>query len=329
MRTTVVDACPWLAAVALAISANATAGVCHSSTGQPAMFVMTLPSTIDIDPDAPVGKVLAEINQPVRLQRVTETRCPGIETKIQSSYLLTSGAHLGESVYESGIPGIGVRFSVNSFVFPLEEPFIFPYKDLHSWPARLQLVKTGPITESGSLAGLKGGAYLASDDNYQWRVFAFEGGANVDPGKPTCNVVTPSVLVPLGPTPLARFSGPGTTVGSRDFKIVVSCSHGRPQITTAVYGVLMDQSDPTNRSSTLSLESGSTARGVGVQVLLRGQLLAYGGSSAAAGAENRWLAGRSGNGGFEIPMEARYVQTDAAVSPGSANANAVFMLSYE
>lgn len=120
MRTTVVDACPWLAAVALAISANATAGVCHSSTGQPAMFVMTLPSTIDIDPDAPVGKVLAEINQPVRLQRVTETRCPGIETKIQSSYLLTSGAYLGESVYESGIPGIGVRFSVNSFVFPLD-----------------------------------------------------------------------------------------------------------------------------------------------------------------------------------------------------------------
>lgn len=320
----------WLAlAGLLGTSANATAGVCHSSTGQPTMFVMTLPSTIDIDPDAPVGKVLAEINQPVMLQRATETRCPGIDTRIQSSYMLTSGAYLGESVYESGIPGIGVRFSVNSFVFPLEELLTFPYKDLHSWPARLQLVKTGPITESGSLAGLQGGAYLASDDNYQWRVFAFKGGTNVDPGKPTCRVVTSSVRVPLGPIPLTRFSGPGATVGSRDFKIVVSCSDGRPQITTAVYGVLMDQSDPANRSSTLSLESGSTARGVGVQVLLRGQLLAYGGNSAAAGAENRWLAGRSGNGGFEIPMEARYVQTDAAVSPGSANANAVFMLSYE
>ncbi|MCD9085421.1 fimbrial protein [Stenotrophomonas sp. SY1] len=313
----------------LGVSGTAMGEVCTTNTGQPSTFVMALPAKINIDPDVGEGNVLADIRGTMMLRSPTETRCPGISGEVPNKYMLSSGAYLGGSIYESGIPGVGVRFSFNESVFPLENKFIFPYMDSHSWPARLQLVKTGPISQSGSLAGLRGGAYLTSNGNHEWRVFVFSGATDVDAGRPTCRVVTPLVPVPMGSAMLKHFNGIGSTVGGQSFKIAIYCEGGRPQISTAVYGLLMDQNDPQNSSTTLSLSSGSTATGIGMQVLHAGQVLAYGGSSGDPGAGARWFAGRTRNGNFDIPLEARYVQTQPVVTAGSANAKAAFVLSYE
>lgn len=320
----------WLVLAGLLVtSGTAMAEVCTTNTGLPATFVMTLPETITINPDLGDGKVLADISGTLVLQAPTETRCPGLSGEVPNKYMLSSGAYLGENTYESGIPGVGIRFYFNGVAFPLENRFVFPQKDTSSWPGRLQLVKTGPISQSGSLAGLQGGAYLTSNGNHQWRVFAFKGATNVDAGRPTCTVATPLVPVPMGSARLKEFNGIGTTVGERGFSIAVDCGGGRPQISTAVYGVLMDQSDPANRSTQLSLTPGSTAVGVGLQVLHGGTLLSYGGNAGEPAADARWFAGRTHNGRFEIPLMARYVQTRAEITPGSANAKATFVLSYE
>lgn len=321
----------WRLALAglLAASGTAMAEVCTTNTGLPATFVMTLPEKITINPDLADGKILADISATLVLQGPTETRCPGISGEVPNKYMLSSGVYLGANLYESGIPGVGVRFYFNGAVFPLENRFSFPYKDTNSWPGRLQLVKTGPISRSGSLAGLKGGAYLTSNGNHQWRVITFRGGTDVDAGRPTCKVITPLVPVPMGSAMLRAFSGIGTTSAEQGFHIAIDCGGGRPQISTAVHGVLMDQSDPSNRSTTLSLTPASTASGVGLQVLHAGRVLAYGGDGGDPSDDARWLAGRTGNGGFEIPLSARYVQTQAVVTPGSANAKATFVLSYE
>lgn len=328
-RKTCVNA--WRLALAglLGTSGTAMAEICTTNTGLPATFVMTLPETITINPDLADGKVLADISGTLVLQATTETRCPDISGKATNEYMLSSGAYLGGNIYDSGIPGVGVRFYFNGVAFPLENRFSFPYKDGNSWPGRLQLVKTGTISQSGSLAGLQGGAYLTSNGNHQWRVFAFKGATNVDAGRPTCTVATPLVPVPMGPARLREFNGIGTTVGEHGFSIAVDCGGGRPQISTAVYGVLMDQSDPANRSTHLSLSHGSTATGVGLQVLHAGKLLSYGGHVGEPAADARWFAGRTFNGRFEIPLVARYVQTQGVITPGSANAKATFVLSYE
>ena len=49
---------------------------------------------------------------------------------------------------------------------------------------------------------------------------------------------------------------------------------------------------------------------------------------AAIGTPNQWLAGSIGNGTFQIPLTARYIQTGAAVRPGTANGLATFTLAY-
>lgn len=315
--------------VLLGTGGTAMAEVCTTSTGEASTFVMTLPSKISINPDVADGAVLADINGPLVLQRSTEIQCPTLVGPVPNKYMLTSGAYVGNGTYESGIPGVGVRFFANGHAFPLETPFAFPYKDTVSWPGRLLLVKTGSISQSGSLAGLKGGAYLTDNGNYEWRVFSFKGGTDVDAGRPTCTVATPLVPVPMGSARLKEFNGIGTTVGEQGFSIAVECGGGRPQISTAVYGMLTDQNDPANRSTQLSLTPGSTAVGVGLQVLHGGKLLSYGGNAAEPAADARWFAGRTHNGRFEIPLMARYVQTLAEITPGSANAKATFVLSYE
>jgi len=327
--STCVNAWQFVLAGLLGASGTAMAEVCTTNTGLPATFAMTLPETITINPDLADGKLLADISGTLVLQASTETLCPGITGEAPNKYMLSSGAYLGGNTYESGIPGVGIRFYFNGVAFPLENRFIFPHKDTRSWPGRLQLVKTGPISQSGSLAGLQGGAYLTSHGNHQWRVFAFKGATNVDAGRPTCTVATPLVPVPMGSARLKEFNGIGTTVGEQGFSIAVECGGGRPQISTAVYGMLTDQNDPANRSTQLSLTPGSTAVGVGLQVLHGGKLLSYGGNAGEPTADARWFAGRTHNGRFEIPLMARYVQTRAEITPGSANAKATFVLSYE
>ncbi len=319
-------------AMILAASGTATAEVCTTSTGLPSTFVMELPSKIVINPDAAVGTTLADIRGSMQLKAVNEIRCPTLSGLVPNVYTLTSGAYLGNNLYDSGIPGVGIMYFANGRQLPFETPYSFPYTDVSGWTGRLLLVKTGPITQSGSLAGLRGGGYLTSHDNYEWRSFQFTGGTNVDAGRPTCRVVTPTVPVPMPKAMLREFGGIGSTLGEQGFKISLDCSGGRPQITTAVRGVLMDQSDPSNRSTALSLSPGSTASGVGVQVLHGGQVLSYGGDGSDgddAMDQARWFAGRTGNGRFDIPMSARYVQTLPQVTPGSANAKATFVLSYE
>ena len=73
----------------------------------------------------------------------------------------------------------------------------------------------------------------------------------------------------------------------------------------------------------ITLRSGSTASGVGVQVLYANDILVpfnsaqiYGGYSPSLG------------GDYVIPMKARYIRT-GEVSPGSANSAVEFTMSYE
>jgi type 1 fimbria pilin len=92
---------------------------------------------------------------------------------------------------------------------------------------------------------------------------------------------------------------------------------------------LTDLTNPANESDTLSLARGSTASGVGIQVLSGTTVIKYGPDSAAAGNTNQWQAGSTGNGTFNIPLTARYVQTGPKVTAGSANGLVTFTMNYQ
>ncbi|MNO06732.1 F17a-G fimbrial adhesin precursor [compost metagenome] len=75
----------------------------------------------------------------------------------------------------------------------------------------------------------------------------------------------------------------------------------------------------------------STVKGIGIQILKDNVVLGYGPDSSAAGNTNQWSAGtvKQGQASMIIPLQARYVQTTARITSGSANANATFTMSYQ
>ena len=85
-----------------------------------------------------------------------------------------------------------------------------------------------------------------------------------------------------------------------------------------LFATLTDATNPANRSATLSLASGSTAAGVGLQILRGGSTLVnFGPDSPEAGDANQWYFGTSINGPMTIPLGVRYIQTDTSTHRGT------------
>lgn len=194
----------------------------------------------------------------------------------------------------------------------------------------VELVKTGDITAAGVLSGEIGMTYIIMHDK-QIRSIVTNGSINIVPKVPTCNVLTPKVDVDLGKATIGELKGIGATSSPKSFEVRLQCSGGNPGTSTKTFMTLTDSANSANRSDTLSLASGSQAKGFGIQIL-RGSddtLVSYGPDSAAADNPNQWKVGSFGNVNVTIPFKARYVRTSSTVVPGTANGAATFTMSYQ
>jgi type 1 fimbria pilin len=124
-----------------------------------------------------------------------------------------------------------------------------------------------------------------------------------------------------------QFGGVGSTVDGEDFQLSMRCEPG-----IRVFATLTDATQPGNRTAVLSLGSGSTARGVGYQILRDGNVpVAFGPDSAEAGAENQFAVADvpAGGGDIELPLKIRYIQTEPAIVPGRVDAVATITFAYQ
>ncbi|KAA1012041.1 fimbrial protein [Paraburkholderia panacisoli] len=262
------------------------------------------------------------------------------------SYTGTLGPYNTES---TAIPGIGARFSWSGGPYGLGTGYLpqtttsAPYGSAGS-PANfkwstgtitLELVQTGPLQPGNYSLGTNSIKLTSGQSSTFAQMSVLASGTTtalpiVVVQHPTCRVSTPSIQVPLGSVPLKSFSGVGSTSPVQpSFNISLSCTGGDTGVMTSVYTTLTDQTNPTNQSNTLSLSTSSTASGIGIQVLNGNTVISYGPDSSVVGNPNQWLAGSTGNGTFNIPLTARYVQTAPTVKPGTANGIATFTMSYQ
>jgi type 1 fimbria pilin len=236
-----------------------------------------------------------------------------------------TGRYLENNLYATELPGVALRIK---FADKACAGVYWPTNcALNGQNLIVELVKTGSITNGGSLSGIFGSmsygkGYLV---NFVWRAPVIIGL-----GFPTCSIITSSIAVNLGDNiPLSTFSGVGSVSSSRKFNIALRCAGGGTGAVTNVHTTLTDQTSPANTSDTLSLSPGSTASGVGIQVINGASVVKYGPDSKAVGNTNQWKAGATGNGVLNIPLAARYIQTGSVVSAGTANARATFTMSYQ
>ncbi len=290
-------------------------------------FKLQGPTSINFDPSLAVGATLWS-----GLVPATATTGGGQCSGGTFSILFRGVGTPAGYIYPSGIDGIGYRVRMSTSMCYMgwwpgscSSQLWAPGVATHS--LLVELVKTGPISGGGTLTG-KFAEWMA-DGVELYLSYSWVGSVVVRPINPTCSVTTPSVPVPLGSIPASRFSGVGSTSASQGFNIALQCSGGDAGRTTDIFLTLTDQANPGNRSNVLSLSDGATAKGVGIQIKSGSTIVSYGPDSAAADNPGRWYAGKSGNGAFNIPLSASYVQTEPTVKAGTADGKATFTMSYQ
>ena len=316
------------------VCASAKAVTCSSSSGGPAVIDISMPSTVQLNTDLPVGSVLYSVDFWAKPAYEVAIRCNTL-FNVKTSYAMTVGSLGSDGItYSSGVAGLGMRLLLpntagTTLYVPVESTNKPNFSPGTSAYGQFQLVKTGNITGGRTLSGQIAHGYVA-DGGFVFSSYRLSSAVTITPKKPTCAIAPDSKLttVPLGSVSRSDFTGVGSTAGTQPFEINLKCANGATGTSLQVFAVLTDRTDTNNRSNVLSLTASSSARGVGLQLLKGSTVLSYGPDSTAANAANRWSAGSTGNGMFTIPLSARYVQTASEIETGSADAKATITFSY-
>ncbi|KWV72838.1 F17e-G fimbrial adhesin precursor [Pseudomonas fluorescens] len=247
-----------------------------------------------------------------------------------------------EDVFFTGVAGIGVRYKVLATTrdYPggvnVKIGVDYPIKqwaagDSYEQKFSIELVKVGSISTT-SVTVPRLSMYLCTYygnpcmANFTLQV---DGASSVKVG-PSCKVSTPVIPVRLGKLSLSSFANIGDVSSPSYFSISLSCTGGDVGVSTYPYVTLTDVVSPGNISDVLSLGTGSTASGIGIQIFHGDDLLKFGPDSSAPDNVNQWKAGeiKRGEALFQTPLRARYVRTGKSLQPGTANGQATFTFSW-
>lgn len=143
----------------------------------------------------------------------------------------------------------------------------------------------------------------------------------------TCTVNSTSLLVPFPASNINSINNTsaGSSIFTKPFNIQLSCPlSAGPN----VYTTFTDNNNLSNTSDTLSLDPGSSAKGIGVQLKYKGAVIKYGPDTGMPGNTNQLLLQNGATGLVNYGFDAALVKT-GAVTPGNYKATATFTMSYQ
>ncbi|HDR9106870.1 TPA: type 1 fimbrial protein [Burkholderia vietnamiensis] len=295
-----------------------------------------LKSEYQVAPGTAVGTVLDDVSIPVDAVAFAKCTAPG-----QSNRSVYGGTKVGSSVtpytFATGVPGIGLAFyDMADGVVPAS----FGGSSTRYWGAGdgdayagnwgwwgwvgmplpgarlgVKVIVTGPVGAGDAPAGSLSaqmkldGLSVATLTTTGFRVTT-----------PACAV--PDLSVDMGQLVTNRFTGAGSSAGDTPFDLRLNaCPAGR----TGIYY----RFDPTTQvvpgtgDSVATLNGASSATGIGLQLLdASGKPVAFGTTAKVTR-----YAGAAGD--YSVPLRARFYQTAAAVTAGSANASITVTMSYD
>lgn len=294
---------------------------------------------IVVQRDTPVGTVVATVNDTTLGGRNSFIQCT--TSSFTSQWAAGTGgftpvSYGGQTLYQSGIDGLAFRVVTagagstagryGTGTLPRSLSGVACVSSGGNWYRlcggtwgnyRLQLVKIAATTGSGPLkAGSITQALVVGETNILNYTIASGTVQTV-----ACSVTNTNITVPMGKAKNTDFSGAGSTSGDADFKINLNCDAA----TNVNLTISPGSSGAANAANgVLKLDNAGnadTASGVGVQVLYNNAPLALG--------SRKVIATTATDGAYDIPLKARYIQTDASVMPGKADANATFTMTYQ
>ncbi|HBI09769.1 MAG TPA: hypothetical protein DDY57_06365 [Franconibacter pulveris] len=273
----------------------------------------------------PLGAVLA-VMRPT-LDNIVPIKCTNVTSVTMNAYYYGTSAKkstYGDDVYETPVKGIGVRGvtegltndvfvygTKKSYSFATPQTFTVANKDTY-----FEFLKIGDITLTPSAVT---GSQMRTDIDTAVLVAGYITIGSVVAS--TCYVKQPNVQIPLGTWTNLDFTGPGSTTTTIPFNFTINCNKG-----TKVNAIIKGKID-NNYTGTIALESalnfaGSVASGVGVQIVdSTGHPIPIDRSMV--------LFSSTVVGDSTVSWGARYIQTSATITGGTANAMASVELTYE
>jgi major type 1 subunit fimbrin (pilin) len=279
---------------------------------------------LNVPKSAPVGTTIWA--SPTITLPPVNVACSGQAYGVHASSQPASGV---ANMYQTDIPYLGLKVvEVTSFTAVTANPtrWITPalnFSGSVSPSYQVSLVVIAPVTTSlsSSTSGPvaqdyisdSSGALVNARELHRLQIASFNTQVT---GNAPCTAA--DVTVSLGNHSASEFGGLGSTTVASDFTIELrNCPAGMRRITYQVDPATALV--PGTRSSVVTLNVGSTATGIGVQLLDA--------SGAPLALASQQTIGDSG-GSYTIPLKARYYKTGAAVGAGSANSAVTFTITY-
>ncbi|MCP1174117.1 fimbrial protein [Ralstonia chuxiongensis] len=248
--------------------------------------------------------------------------CGEVHCELYSFHMLSAGGReiLTGSEVGTKLIGLSMRVLVNGKpqeVFTSSSPSI-----KFSSPMEVQLFRNdGDVTTSTTSRKIHFTLYMRAMSKPNDTVIAqfLINDATLTRIEGTCSV--PSQTVELPPTVGRRLEGIGSTAGVRDFNIKVN---GCPKGYNRVGYTLEPMGGVADAPGVLPLGTDSTAKGVKIRLTGRDGLAAKFGTSIKVDDYDK-----ATGGSYMIPMQASYIQTDAAVTPGTVKGAISLRLDYQ
>ena len=299
------------------------------------------PPNLVVQRDLPVG---SEIGTAIATDLVPAYRCVNTSPRLTwqdfglKGYGTYVGTFDGRRIYSTNIAGIGYAVAGQ---FPTCAPKIYwvtgndtenPNNERMCsingiWSAQpmyakffVTFYKTAEVTGTGQVVSLNVASFILKNNKTTW--FSPESRINIGTfavNTVSCTLGSKAISVDMGTVNARAFNGPGTwptDKNTRAFSIPVLCQKG-VAINFQIDG---NAKDPSRGLLNLSADT-SAAKGVALQLLYDDQPLPL--SSRV-----KWQT-TAADGNYAIPLKARYLQTDASVTPGVANAAATFTVTYQ
>jgi type 1 fimbria pilin len=285
----------------------------HPSQGAPQTVSF---GTVEVPVDAPAGTVLAERSSSGWGSPKFKCFYP---QRTASLGLFTRPSPLGEHIYETNVPGIGMRvyfYNSNYGELPVPDdtkiPFVFDAQ-LTNAHFRVQLIKTADVIQGGALSH---GTLARGGFDGQAQAWVDLVDARVEPQRPTCAFASRRLVFALDKVDGGTLAVAGSSHWATQQLVSTGCTNAT-QILMTFTGTA-DEADP----SLFKLNGSGAATGVAIELRSDEPDAQAVPNSASP------LILRAVREGQSYGFRARYRTTGKPLAPGAANASITVNVAY-
>lgn len=328
-------------------------------------YSMPISGTISVPPDTPVGNEIYRLKIDFANQGSVSVNCTSAgQYYIGYQYLSTPllPSNYSSTVYETGVPGIGVKFVRGNSLedFPASvvatncalSTSCFFTNGYWSADSRLVFVKTASNVAAGTIEAstLPTALYSFGQEGNMVSVYKVSLTGSLQITAPTCNITTASqsMTVNMGKHDIAAFTGKGAATAWKNASIqLTNCGQFYGNVPSGYTGGTFNGStmtNPGNENNYLSITLAPLngiedaakgimkisdiplkANGVGIQL---STTESTSGLINLASTTTQSLT-KDGTQSITVPLYARYIQTGNSVAAGKANGKLEYTITYQ